>query len=580
MTAVRFTERMKGWVDFDQRDFNQAYLHGKRAGRSCEFRLDVEVPDIDRFTSDPAAPASATGTLTCPELGGAMAVERGVLNLFVKRPDERRKCMLYRLFARDAEGRPLTLSGYKVLSDERGHDIRYDSSRLLTRLYAGHVPDEAAEATAKPLATGVLEISRTGFTRLMLSMSTSADARREHLRAKARFGWTFARGLAAVYRGPAVGDAEVEYPGRIRADTSLQGRRPNEWHALPERPGLVRRIVPFTAGDGHRLNLHNIRADGVDDPPRGPVLMIAGTSVRANILYGSPAPTSLVDTLAESGYDVWIENWRASIDLPRDEYVLDDAALHDHPAAVRTILRDTGRETLRAMVHCQGSTSFMMSAIAGLVPEVTAVVSNAVSLHVELTPLSRRKVLTLVPAASLQLDGIDPQWAVLAPSTVAASMAGTARLLRRECDNPVCALSTFMYGAGPDVLWLHHNLDDATHEWVSREFGWAPMSFFKSLGRSVAAGHLVRTVDSPKLPPDFAAATPETDARFTFLAGSDNTCFLPSGQRRTFEHFDAHRPGYHAHHELPGYSHLDVFFGRRAHRDVFPVILEALDRGP
>ena len=32
-------------------------------------------------------------------------------------------------------------------------------------------------------------------------------------------------------------------------------------------------------------------------------------------------------------------------------------------------------------MHCQGSTSFAMSAAAGLLPEVSTIVSNAVSLH-------------------------------------------------------------------------------------------------------------------------------------------------------------------------------------------------------
>ena len=36
---------------------------------------------------------------------------------------------------------------------------------------------------------------------------------------------------------------------------------------------------------------------------------------------------------------------------------------------------------MKAVIHCQGSTSFTMSAVAGLVPEVKTIVTNAVSLH-------------------------------------------------------------------------------------------------------------------------------------------------------------------------------------------------------
>jgi hypothetical protein len=40
-----------------------------------------------------------------------------------------------------------------------------------------------------------------------------------------------------------------------------------------------------------------------------------------------------------------------------------------------------GATTLPAVVHCQGSTSFMLSAVAGLIPQATPILSNAVSLH-------------------------------------------------------------------------------------------------------------------------------------------------------------------------------------------------------
>jgi hypothetical protein len=425
----------------------------------------------------------------------------------------------------------------------------------------------------------VLEISRRGFARLLASLRAHGGSPLDRARAIAQFGWLFTRGLAVVYRGPPATDSQSDFPGLFPGHEPLQGHEPGVKHPLPGRPGLERRIVPFAAGDGTELNLHNIRVAG-RKPDRGPVLMIAGTSVRANIFYGAPTRTSLVDELVRAGYDVWIENWRASIDFPHRDYTLEHAAVFDHPAAVAKIRAETSAETLKAVVHCQGSTGFMMSAVAGLVPEVKTVVSNAVSLHVDLTPLSKLKLLRLIPPASLVMPGLDPQWAIRAPSAVASGIATAARLSRRDCDNPVCAMSTFMYGVGPDVLWRHENLDPATHEWVGREFGYAPLEFFRTLAESARAGHLVSTQGFDELPEDFVAEPPRTDARFTLIAGSRNVCFLPSGQRRTFEYLDQHDPGRHAYRELPGYSHLDLFFGRRAHEDVFPVILAALDRGP
>ena len=141
---------------------------------------------------------------------------------------------------------------------------------------------------------------------------------------------------------------------------------------------LVERVVPFTTDDGLQLNLINVR--GELEPHRGPVVLVHGAGVRANI-FRAPVETTIVDTLVGRGYDVWLENWRASIDFEPNNWTLDQAARYDHPAAVRTVVNETGSDRVKAIIHCQGSTSFAMSACAGLVPQVDTILSNAVSLH-------------------------------------------------------------------------------------------------------------------------------------------------------------------------------------------------------
>jgi hypothetical protein len=47
---------------------------------------------------------------------------------------------------------------------------------------------------------------------------------------------------------------------------------------------------------------------------------------------------------------------------------------------------------------------------------------------------------------------------------------------------------------------------------------------------------------------------------------------------RTYRWLSDQAPGRHAFHELRGYSHLDVFMGRHAARDVFPLMLGELER--
>ena len=337
---------------------------------------------------------------------------------------------------------------------------------------------------------------------------------------------------------------------------------------------LSQRIVEFNAGDGFPLNLINVQ--GEPPPTKGPVILVHGAGVRANI-FRAPVKTTLVDYLVDRGYDVWLENWRASIDLPPNPWTLDQAAIYDHPEAVKIVVEQTGAREVKAVIHCQGSTSFTMSAIAGLVPQVKTIVSNAVSLHTILPTMARIKLNFLRRSVGWLYPYTNPQWGLEAPTLPAKLLTLVVNATNHECDNPVCKQANFVYGMGP-TLWSHENLSEETHEWVKQEFAHVPLTFFNQIARSVKMGHLVPVEGKKELPRDFTARPPETDARFAFFAGEKNRCFLPESQVRSFEYFDSFHKGYHSLVLMPGYGHLDVFMGENAARDVFPRMLEELEK--
>lgn len=341
----------------------------------------------------------------------------------------------------------------------------------------------------------------------------------------------------------------------------------------PARPGVRERVVPFRAGDGLESTLINVRGEAA--PVRGPVLLVHGAGVRANI-FRAPVRRTLVDELVDRGYDVWLENWRASIDVPRNLWTLDQAARYDHPAAVETIVRETGADSIQAVIHCQGSTSFMMSAVAGLVPQVRTIVSNAVSLHPVIPRISLLKMRTLLPLTRGMLDYLDPQWGLHAPSLKTKAMNAFVTNVHRECDNPVCKWASFTYGTGFPTLWRHENLDDATHEWLKHEFAAVPRTFFEQMIECIDAGRLVSTGAVEGLPADFAAEPPRTEARFALIAGALNRCFLPVSQVKTHAYLEQ-RGICSSLHLIPRYGHLDIFMGYRAADEVFPVILRELE---
>jgi hypothetical protein len=329
-------------------------------------------------------------------------------------------------------------------------------------------------------------------------------------------------------------------------------------------------IVPFAALDGFPLNCWRYRHSS---RTKGPVLLVHGAGVRANLFY-PPNQTNLVKMLAEAGYDVWLENWRASIEFPKNEWDLDQAGRYDHPAAVQKVCEVTGAETIQAIIHCQGSTSFMISVVLGLVPQVKTIITNAVSLHPHVPGFSRLKLKWMVPLVKLITPYINPHWGKVAPHFTAKLFRAFVKLTHWENDTTVGKFVSFTYGTGWPALWELANLSEPTKHWIQEEFGHVPLHFFGHIRKGVERGALAPLASTSGT---YADQPPQTDARLVFFAGRLNKCFVWQSQQASFEYFDQRQPGKHKLYVLDKYSHLDVFLGKDAHRDVFPTMIRELD---
>ena len=135
--------------------------------------------------------------------------------------------------------------------------------------------------------------------------------------------------------------------GRARAFRRITvapagSRRPSRTFEPVPGTHLARAVVPFTVPTSTFRSTCTGCADSTATAggrrPRGPVLLVPGSGVRAEMYYGQPAGPSCAEYLLDRGYDVWVETWRASIDLPPNPYTLDHAAMHDHPPRWRKIL--------------------------------------------------------------------------------------------------------------------------------------------------------------------------------------------------------------------------------------------------
>jgi predicted acylesterase/phospholipase RssA len=207
-TSVSFTEEMKGYITFGEFDYDKGYRAGKKSGESIMFHLTITADDVNRFVTRPEHDTrNVQGYIKCDSLGGQLPVEQGTFNLFVDDTDPSVKRMFYRLFFRDHQGNPRTLSGYKYVKDDPGMDLWHDTTTLFTRILDGHVNAEEERALAndpeqlkqKVLASGIIIIHFFDFMKQLTTFRAEGPTLSDRASGMARFGRLFMGKLWDVY---------------------------------------------------------------------------------------------------------------------------------------------------------------------------------------------------------------------------------------------------------------------------------------------------------------------------------------------------------------------------------------------
>ncbi len=200
LTTVEFTEEMKGFITLGSTDFEAGEKQGKADGNACMFHLTITTDDVERFVADPVHPGSTQGWVECEVLGGRLAVEHGLFNLFVASDDPDLTHMLYRLWFADGAGNPLTMSGHKNVKDDPGFDLWSDTSTLYIQILAGHV-DADGQAAADVVAAGILHIHLVDFARELTTFRAHGPTLEARARGLGNFGRLFLGDLWDIY-GP------------------------------------------------------------------------------------------------------------------------------------------------------------------------------------------------------------------------------------------------------------------------------------------------------------------------------------------------------------------------------------------
>jgi len=553
--GIEFTERMAGFVSTGVTDdYEKGAEAAERAGQPLDFVLTIHTADAERFVAEPEHEARMDGTVRAPGLSpDPLAVSEASFNLFTEDPDRvATRTMQYRMKLSAEDGREYWFHGFKLIHDDRGLDLWNDTTMLYVTLYDG--PSDSSPILGK----GILRIAPTDFMRQLTTMrATDAAGERQALEAKAKFGRFFAGALVDTYGGIFSRGDELGGDARPRKRRGLRVDAP-EIHTVRTDDGVELRLTRYRGGD------------------KGPLLVTHGLGVSSGIFTIDTIETNLLEYMFASGYDVWLLDYRASIELPssRTQFNADDVATRDYPAAVEKVRALTGAESVQVLAHCFGATTFCCAMLAGLRGVRSAAISQ-IATDVVTPAESRLKaglhlpdVLDAVGVDDLDADG-DPHgnWR----SKVFDAAARTVPAEGAEpCDSAVCERITFMYAP----LYRHEQLNEATHDALGEMFGVANMESFRHLARMVRAEHLVGADGDERYIPNVERmAIP-----IAFVHGAENACFLSKSIERAVERLsEANGAELYTRHEIPRYGHIDCIFGRDAARDVYPHISAHLD---
>ncbi len=556
--GVEFTERMAGFISRTElADYKAAEAAGKKSGDTFSFTLTVRADNVDAFVADPEHTAPMFGSAICPALSPEpLDVSNAVFNLMrvdTGRVDTRRFDYRMSLVAKD--GAEYHFEGFKIVHDDHQMDLWPDTSTLYIDITKGR------DGRQGPVAKGILHIDPKDFAvQLQTLKGLHGRGLADRTSAIAKFGMLFAGTLFDTFGGVLTPTQRFE-AAHVRSRRELRVGHP-EMHTCMTEDGKRLRLTRFRGGD------------------KGPVIFTHGLGVSSLIFSIDTIDTNMLEYLYASGYDCWLLDFRASIDLPycEEQFTADDVATKDYPAAVGKVREVTGRESVQMIVHCFGATTFIMAMLAGLQGVRSAVVSQIATdvlvpwfpqrllAYLRLPSLMKASGIRLVDARAVKTAGLNER---LIDALIRVFLP-----FRRDnrTANATSNRITALYGQ----LYQLDQLNDATAKiGLPLMFGRANIKAFEQLALIARKKRIVdargRDVYLPHMQ---RLAIP-----MLIIHGQENRCFKLQSTRRTLARLQAANPGTpYERHEIPGHGHIDCIFGKNATTAVYPLVVAHLDK--
>ena len=559
--SLEFTEHLTGFVSMSVHDgYNEGYEDGREDGARVDLLLTIDYDDVQAVLDDPKREARITGTVLAPELSARpLIVTEGSFTLLDPDPSRVETWrMRYRMRLLSEEGKLYLFEGHKEI---RTHGAGHAWSEMTT-LYTTITGTDGSQP-----GTGILHLKPADFTKMVRSIKVLDVPRREQGKYRRAFLELFAHEIVHIYGG--VLDEPGAFPSAPRKAPAV--REPREPDGTWWCDSRRRWHADDRLGDDAFLRLTRYRAGD-----KGPVMLASGFGMSSHSFLAPTIEQNLTEYLAGCGYDIWLFDYRAGIDLPSagTEFTIDDIARDDWPTAVKKVLEETGREDVQAFGHCVGSVSLQMAILGGLQGIRTAVCAQfPVHPASSVFNMVKAQIHSADVLGSLGVDRVAPDTRPsLRDEMLDIALRALPMPAEEHCDQAVCRWINAVYGC----THRHAQLNDATHRATNDMFGFGNIETMEHLSLMLRKGHAVTHTGGMDYfdHPERMAGT-----RLLLLQGMSNYIFHPVGSFRTWRWLRSQNPrGDYERKELPGYAHLDAIVGARAATDVYPLIAEFLGR--
>jgi predicted acylesterase/phospholipase RssA len=195
-SSLEFTEEMSGFVGSGSTQYGSGEAAGRANNEPLLAHFTIKIPDVEAFIGGPQHEAGIEGFIESPTVGGRLAVERGTFNLLVDHAVQNRKEMKYRVFCTQADGKKITLSGFKRVEDDQ--DVWTATTTLLTSVYEGEI-GPGGESNSIVIGRGIIRISFFQFLQQLTTFRVQGPNANARLEALTRYGVLFLGKLWDVY---------------------------------------------------------------------------------------------------------------------------------------------------------------------------------------------------------------------------------------------------------------------------------------------------------------------------------------------------------------------------------------------